>query len=134
MGQPAAKQGDRVMAVDTHIVLVPAPPGPPIPTPLPHPFSGIVDGGLSSDVKIMGQPAATVDSSAQNTPAHIPTPPGTAFQKPPADKATVKIGSTTVKINGKQAARNGDKATTCNDPADLLVGTVIAVGTVSIGG
>ena len=134
MGQPAAKQGDRVMAVDTHIVLVPAPPGPPIPTPLPHPFSGIINGGLSRDVKIMGQPAATVDSTAQNTPAHIPTPPGTAFQKPPSDRATVKIGSTTVKINGKQAARNGDKAMTCNDPADLLVGTVLAVGTVSIGG
>jgi uncharacterized Zn-binding protein involved in type VI secretion len=134
MGQAAAKQGDRVMAVDTHIVLVPAPPAPPIPTPLPHPFSGTINGGLSSDVNIMGQPAATVDSTAQNTPAHIPTPPGTAFQKPPADKATIKIGSTTVKINGKQAVRNGDKAMTCNDPADLLVGTVIAVGTVSIGG
>jgi uncharacterized Zn-binding protein involved in type VI secretion len=134
MGQPAAKQGDRVMAVDTHIVLVPAPPGPPIPTPLPHPFSGIVNGGLSSDVKIMGVPAATVDSTAQNTPAHIPTPPGTTFQQPPANKATIKIGSTTVSINGKQAARNGDMATTCNDPADLLVGTVMAVGTVFIGG
>jgi uncharacterized Zn-binding protein involved in type VI secretion len=134
MGQPAAKQGDRVIAVDTHIVLVPAPPSPPVPTPLPHPFNGIINGGLSNDVKIMGQPAATVDSTAQNTPAHIPTPPGTAFQRPPADKATVKMGSTTVKINGKQAVRNGDKAMTCNDPADLLAGTVIAVGTVSIGG
>ena len=25
MGQPAAKQGDKVMAVDTHILLVPSP-------------------------------------------------------------------------------------------------------------
>jgi uncharacterized Zn-binding protein involved in type VI secretion len=133
MGQPAAKQGDKIMATDTHIVMVPAPPGSPVPTPLPHPFTGIINGNLSSNVKIMGMPAATVDSTADNTPTHIPTPPGTAFQKPPANKATIKIGSPTVKINGKMAARNGDTALTCNDPADLPIGKVIAVGTVFIG-
>jgi uncharacterized Zn-binding protein involved in type VI secretion len=133
MGQPAAKQGDKVVATDTHIVMVPAPPGSPVPTPLPHPFTGILSGGLSSDVKIMGMPAATVDSTADNTPPHIATPPGTAFQKPPSNKATIKIGSPTVKINGKMAARNGDTAMTCNDPADLPAGKVIAAGTVFIG-
>lgn len=132
MGQPAAKKGDQIVATDTHIVMVPAPPGPPVPTPLPHPFAGILNGNLSSDVNIMGLPAATVDSTADNTPPHLPTPPGTAFQNPPANKATIKIGSPTVKINGKMAARNGDLATTCNDPADLPVGQVIAVGTVFI--
>ncbi len=81
----------------------------------------------------MGQPAATVGSTADNTPPHIPTPPGTAFQKPPANKATIQLGSQTVRINGKPAARNGDTATTCNDPTDLPVGTVVAVGTVLIG-
>lgn len=134
MGQPAAKQGDQITATDTHIVLVPAPPGPPVPTPLPHPFSGVINGGLSGDVKIMGKPAAIVDSTAQNTPAHIPTSPGTAFQQPPANRATIKAGSTTVRINGKMAARNGDIAMTCNDPIDLPAGTVVAVGTVFIGG
>ncbi|MCA2660384.1 MAG: hypothetical protein IM496_18370 [Microcystis sp. M049S2] len=133
MGQPAAKQGDQIIATDTHIVMVPAPPGPPVPTPLPHPFIGIINGNLSADVKIMGMAAATVDSTADNTPPHIPTPPGTAFQNPPANKAAIKIGSPTVKINGKMAARNGDMAQTCNDPADLPVGRVIAVGTVFIG-
>jgi uncharacterized Zn-binding protein involved in type VI secretion len=133
MGQPAAKQGDQIVATDTHIVMVPAPPGPPVPIPLPHPFTGIINGSLSSDVNIEGKPAATVDSTADNTPAHLPTPPGTAFQSPPANKATIKIGSPTVKINGKMAARNGDTATSCNDPADLPVGQVIAVGTVFIG-
>ena len=44
------------------------------------------------------------------------------------------MGSPTVKINGKMAARNGDAAATCNDPADMPVGTVIAAGTVMIGG
>ena len=134
MGQPAAKQGDQVVATDTHIVMVPPPaPGPPVPTPLPHPFAGIINGGLSSDVKVMGMAAATVGSTADNTPPHIPTPPGTAFQKPPTNKGTIQMGSQTVLINGKPAARNGDPAVTCNDPADLPVGTVVAVGTVLVG-
>jgi uncharacterized Zn-binding protein involved in type VI secretion len=133
MGQPAAKQGDQITATDTHIVMVPAPPGSPVPTPLPHPFTGIINGQLSSDVNVMGKPAATVGSTADNTPPHIPTPPGVSFQKPPANKATIKIGSSTVKINGKDAARNGDVAETCNDPKDLPIGSVVAAGTVLIG-
>jgi uncharacterized Zn-binding protein involved in type VI secretion len=131
MGQPAAKKGDQIMATDTHIIMIPT-PGGPVPTPLPHPFVGFIDGNLSSDVKIMGMAAATVDSTATNTPSHIPQ--GGPFQKPPANKATIKMGSATVKINGKMAARNGDMAETCNDPADLPAGTVMAVGTVLIGG
>jgi uncharacterized Zn-binding protein involved in type VI secretion len=133
MGQPAAKQGDRINALDTHIVMVPS-PGGPVPTPLPHVFSGIINGNLSSNVKIMGMPAATEGSTADNTPPHLPTPPGTAFQKPPSNKGTVFKGSTTVLINGKGAARMGDIATTCNDPVDLQVGQVLATGTVLIGG
>ncbi|WP_406661828.1 PAAR domain-containing protein [Methanolobus sp. ZRKC3] len=130
MGMPAAKQGDKIIATDIHIVMIPSPAGP-VPTPLPHPFMGIIDGNLSQDVKIMGLPAATVDSTALNTPPHIPQ--GGPFQNPPSNKATIKIGSTTVKINGKMAARVGDTAMTCNDPSDLPTGTVIAAGTVLIG-
>jgi len=130
MGQPAAKQGDQIMATDTHIIIIPG--TPPVPTPLPHPFVGIIDGELSSDVNIMGMAAATVDSTASNTPPHIPQ--GGPFQSPPSNKGTIKMGSATVKINGKDAARNGDMAETCNDPSDLPVGTVLAVGTVMIGG
>jgi uncharacterized Zn-binding protein involved in type VI secretion len=114
--------------------MVPAPPGPPVPTPLPHPFKGIIDGNLSNDVKIMGLPAATVGSTASNTPPHIPMPPGTSFQKPPTNKARIIKGSATVFINGKAAARSGDTAMTCNDPVDQPVGTVVAAGTVFIGG
>ncbi len=119
------------MATDTHIVMIPS-PGGPVPTPLPHPFVGMIDGSLSSDVKMMGMPAATVDSTATNTPSHIPQ--GGPFQKPPTNKGTIKMGSTTVKINGKMAARNGDMVETCNDPSDLPIGTVMAPGTVLIGG
>jgi uncharacterized Zn-binding protein involved in type VI secretion len=45
----------------------------------------------------------------------------------------VQAGSPTVRINSKPAARNGDRALTCNDPTDLPAGTIIAAGTVSIG-
>ena len=130
MGQPAAKQGDRVVATDVHIVMIPS-PGGPIPTPLPHPFVGMLDGALASDVKIEGKPAAVQGSTATNTPSHIPQ--GGPFQKPPSNKATIQLGSGTVLINGKPAARTGDTALTCNDPADLPAGTVVAAGTVLIG-
>jgi len=131
MGQPAAKKGDQVVGTDTHIVMIPS-PGGPVPTPLPHPFTGQLDGSLSSDVNIGGAPAAVVGSTATNTPSHVPQ--GGPFQKPPSNKSTIQLGSATVLINGKGAARNGDVALTCNDPADLPVGTVVAVGTVLIGG
>jgi uncharacterized Zn-binding protein involved in type VI secretion len=133
MGQPAAKLNDQVIATDTHIVIVPAGPAQ-VPTPLPHPFTGIVSGGTVGTVRIGGQPAAVVGSSADNTPAHLPTPPGVTFQRPPANKATIQMGSAMVKIGGKAAARNGDTALTCNDPADAPVGKVVAAGTVFIGG
>jgi uncharacterized Zn-binding protein involved in type VI secretion len=129
MGQPAAKQGDRVTATDTHLI---QPPGPSSPVPTPHPFSGIIDGGLSSNVKIQNMPAAMVQSTATNTPPHIPI--GGTFVVPPKNKATIIKGSGTVFINKKAAARSGDTALTCNDPVDAPVGTVVAVGTVSIGG
>jgi uncharacterized Zn-binding protein involved in type VI secretion len=133
MGQPAAKQGDTIQAVDTHIVMVPS-PGGPVPTPVPgHPFNGIINGALSTNVRVAGMPAATVGSTATNQPPHIPIG-GPSFQIPPTNQGTIITGSATVRINGQPAARNGDTANTCNDPAPLPVGTVIAVGTVMIGG
>jgi len=131
MGQPAAKKGDQVVATDTHIVMIPS-PGGPVPTPLPHPFTGQLDDKLSDDVNIEGQPAAMEGSKASNSPSHIPQ--GGNFQKEPSNKATIQMGSSTVLINGKAAARSGDTALTCNDPSDAPVGSVIASGTVLIGG
>ncbi len=134
MGQPAAKQGDQITAIDMHIVLVPAPPGPPVPTPLPHPFSGMLSSGLSMTVKIMGMPAATVGSTANNTPPHLPTPPGTSFTIPPTNQGIIMRGSATVMINNKPAARAGDMVQTCADPVPNTSGQLIAVSTVMIGG
>jgi uncharacterized Zn-binding protein involved in type VI secretion len=130
MGQPAAKQGDQITAMDTHIVMIPS-PGGPVPTPLPNPFTGIIDDKLSSNVNIMGVPAATVGSVADNAPSHIPQ--GGPFQVQPTDQGEIITGSATVMINGKPAARAGDTAMTCNDPSPLPIGTVVATGTVMIG-
>lgn len=129
MGQPAAKQGDKVIAFDVHLI---QPPGTSPPAPVPgHVFNGIVDNGLSTDVRIEGRFAAVVGSTATNTPPHIPL--GGSFVVPPTNQATIITGSPTVRINNKSAARMGDTANTCNDPSPLPVGTVIAAGTVLIG-
>jgi uncharacterized Zn-binding protein involved in type VI secretion len=129
MSPPAAKQGDRVQATDMHLI---QPPGPSSPAPVPHAFSGIINGSLSSDVLIEGKQAATVQSTATNTPPHLPQ--GGSFVKPPSNRATIVKGSATVTINGRAAARAGDTALTCNDPVDAPVGSVVATGTVIIGG
>lgn len=128
MGQPAAKQGDSITAMDVHIIITAA---LGVPAPVPHPFNGILTGSLSGNVRILGLPAATQGSTATNTPPHIPL--GGTFAKPPSNQATILTGSATVRINGQPAARAGDTALTCNDPVDLPAGTVVASGTVRIG-
>jgi uncharacterized Zn-binding protein involved in type VI secretion len=125
MGLPAAKQGDQITAVDIHIIMIPS-PGGPVPTPIPHPFNGILDGNLSANVKVEGRFAATVGSTATNTPPHIPQ--GGPFQIPPTNKGTVMVGSATVFINRKPAARMGDQAQTCADPVPNMAGKVVVMG------
>ena len=131
MGMPAAKQGDRVTAIDFHLIQPPGAPPPP-PVPVPHPFSGVLLQQLSTNVRIMGRAAATVGSVAINTPPHIPL--GGMFVNPPTNRATIRFGSTSVRINGKAAARTGDAAETCADPMPNPGGRVVAAGTVRIGG
>ena len=127
MGSPAAKQGDNIVAVDMHNIQPPS----SSPVMMPLPFMGIIDGGLCQSVNIMGCPAATVDSTATNTPSHIPT--GGAFVSPPDNKATVARGSSSVNIGGKAAARSGDSADTCNDNGQPQGGVIVASGSVFIG-
>jgi uncharacterized Zn-binding protein involved in type VI secretion len=129
MGRPVAVEGDRVVAVDQHQVVPPAPGGPPVL--LPHPFSGGLDGDLSPTVRVGGRAVATVGSRATNLPPHVPA--GAAFVRPPGNSATVIMGSPTVFVNGRPVARSGDPATTCNDPVDVPVGVIQAVSTVTAG-
>jgi uncharacterized Zn-binding protein involved in type VI secretion len=126
---PAAKQGDRVTALDPHLI---QPPGTAPPVTTPHPFSGILSQQLSADVRIEGKSAATVDSVATNTPPHLPI--GGTFVNPPDNRGTITAGSGTVRINGKAAARAGDAARTCADPTPNTSALVVAAGTVRIGG
>jgi len=128
MGNPAAKQGDTITAVDMHNI---QPPSSSPPSMIPHPFNGIIDGGLCQSVSIMGMAAATVDSTATNTPPHIPS--GGSFVTPPDNSATIVEGSSSVNIGGKAAARSGDPADTCNDDGQPRGGTIIASGSVFIG-
>ena len=131
MGLPAAKQGDQVFGIDTHIILIPSATGV-TPTPLPHPFSGNLLQNLSTDVFFDNRFAATVGSVAINMPPHIPQ--GGSFQTPPSNQGTIELGSMTVTINGKDAARVGDPATTCNDIGMKYHAQVIVPGgTVFIG-
>jgi uncharacterized Zn-binding protein involved in type VI secretion len=129
MAQPAATKGDRIVAIDLHLI---QPPGPVSPVTVPHPFSGVIDTGVSTDVLINGSGAALQDSGATNTPSHVPI--GGSFVTPPSNHASIVMGSSTVLINGKQAARAGDPAKTCNDPVDQPLGRVVAVRQVLIGG
>ena len=129
MAQPAATKGDRIVAIDLHLI---QPPGPVSTVTVPHPFSGVIDTGVSTDVLINGSGAALQDSGATNTPSHVPI--GGSFVSPPSNRASIVMGSSTVLINGKQAARAGDPAKTCNDPVDQPLGRVVAVRQVLIGG
>lgn len=130
MTQPAAKKGDRIVGTDIHILMVSS-PGGPVPTPTPMPFTGVIDGDLSADIQVEDQPLALQGSTASNTPEHLPA--AGPFQKSPTNKATIQMGSATVVANDKPVARLGDTALTCNDPADLPNGTVVASGTVLVG-
>jgi uncharacterized Zn-binding protein involved in type VI secretion len=119
MGAAAARLTDTVTGSDTHIVMVPTPPGAPVPTSLPgHVFSGTLTSAASSDVTIEGLAAAVVGTKATNSPPHLPVPPGTSFASPPSNSGEVSSGSSSVTINDKAAARQGDKVRTCNDPTD----------------
>ena len=131
MGQPVAKQGDKVVGLDTHVVLVPG-PGSPVPTPMPFPFSGPLTQALSPTVFVDDKPMATVGSGAQNAPPHIPV--AGPFQRPPSNSATVKEGSATVFANDRRVARAADAAECCNDPQDTQTGHVVAAGTAFAGG
>lgn len=132
MTSPAAKKGDQIVSSDTHTVWVLA-GSTEVQMKVKHAFNGIITKNVSSNVNIMGSPAATVSSVATDS-AHLVPPPGsTRFENPPSGEGKITKGSGTVWINGQPAARNADVAETCNDPSNQPVGKVVATGSVLIG-
>lgn len=129
MGQPAAKQGDRIQGTDLHLVKFPN----GVVQLVPLGFTGTIDDTVSSNVKIMGAPAATVGSVGTNRPEHkLALAPAQDFVIKPNNQGKITNGSGTVRINGKAAARHGDVADTCHD-APGAPPTVVATGSVLIG-
>ena len=128
MGQPAAKDGDKVVATDLHTVITPGPSS----ALLPHLFSGSLDGELAASVKVDGKQAAVSESTCRNSPGHVPTPPGTSFVNAPSNSGTVKGGSGTVRICGKPAARANDMAQTCSESPGAD-GQIVGTSSVKVG-
>lgn len=130
MGKPAAKEGDEVVGTDTHVVLVTTPGGPQ-PTPQSSPFRGPVTRELSATVYVDGRAAVVQGSVADNASPHVPV--GGTFQREPSNEATVCEGSESVFMDDAPSARDGDRATTCNDPVDAPNGALSASSTVMVG-
>ena len=137
MAEQAAKDGDQIISDGTSKVWVQQPGGPP-PNPISVAFKyeGPIDGGLSSDVLIMGKQAAVLDSTASNS-----TPPdqqvavtsqGAIITAPIDNTGTITTGSSSVLINGNKAGRNGDKAKTWDYGTPPAPGTAQEIENASV--
>ena len=128
-GMPAAKQGDKIVGVDIHIIMIPS-PGGPVPTPLPHPYNGMINDGLSSTVKIMGMPAAIVGSKSTNLPPHIPQ--GGPFQSPPSNQGEIIMGSPNVLIGNGGGGGGGGTGGGGESDADTAQAETQAMHTLDV--
>jgi RHS repeat-associated protein len=147
----AAKFGDPVAGIDVHMVMVPSPAGP-VPTPLPHPFVGVVFDpigaavgaamgavfGGGGPVVVNGMPIGNTGTEVQNIP-HIPTPPGVAPapNEKPGNEGTLVTGSKTVHFGGSSESRTLSMVMSCGFPVNLptsVCGAVPMGAPVLIGG
>lgn len=128
-GKQIAVEDDKVVGMDTHIMVVPA-GNSTANVLLPHPFIGKLKDKLSKDVKIKDKKCATKDSVAKHDDStHMQLPGTIKFQKNPKKEGKVTGGtSSKVKINGKEAAVIGSQVTTCNDMGMQNNSTIIAMG------
>lgn len=128
-GKQIAIKDDKVMGMDTHIMVVPA--GMSTATvPLPHPFIGKINDKVSDDVKIKDKGVAVKGSKAKHDDSmHMQLPGTIKFQNNPKKEGEVTGGTgTKVKVNGKEVAVIGSQVTTCNDMGMRNNSTIIAVG------
>lgn len=113
-----AKQFDIIIGVDTHIVMIPT-PGGPVPTPLPHPFIGIVFDPITfvpivgSSIWANGLPRGLGGTKVKNAVPHIPM--GGPFQKPPMNEGEIQMGNLTIIAEWQFCSFSGMPAYTCQD-------------------
>lgn len=130
MGTPAAVMGDKVVGMCA-IHLIPNPAsGLPQPGP-PMPFSAPLTLSLATKVLIAGKPAAVMGSQGFNTPPHVGLHPADPFMVPTMQIGRVVMGSMTVLIEGKGAAKTGCPVAMCAMVPGQLVGSA---ATVLVGG
>ncbi|WP_437828343.1 DUF6531 domain-containing protein [Sorangium sp. So ce1153] len=137
----AAKWGDPVLGIDIHMVMVPTPAGP-VPTPLPHPFIGVVFDpmgaamsavmgavfGGGGAVRVNGMPVGNTGTEVKGVP-HFPTPPGVSFAPNdiPGNDGTLITGSKTVDFEGSSQSRTTSIVMSCNFPINLPTSVCLAV-------
>ena len=129
MGTPAAVMGDRITGTCA-IHLIPGAMGAPQPGP-PMPFSAPLLTGLATKVMISNKPAAVAGASGYNTPPHVGLHPSDPFMVPTMQEGRITVGSTSVMIEGKPAAKTGSTCMICAGMPGQLTGTA---STVMIGG
>ncbi|MBK9578118.1 MAG: hypothetical protein IPO40_13665 [Fibrobacteres bacterium] len=115
---PAVKMLDPIMGIDIHMVAIPAVPSP-IPTPMPHPYVGMVFEAMSfipmigASIKVQGMPCATAGTSGKAIVPHIPM--GGPFLPPiPTNDSEIFMGSATVLFEGSPAAFTALPCLSCN--------------------
>ena len=124
-----AKQNDKVIGFDTHIMVIPAGTST-ANVPLPHPFIGQIKDKVSSDVKIGDKGVATKGSIAKHDDSmHMQLPGTIKFQNNPKKEGEVTGGTVSkVKVNGKEVAVLGRQVTTCNDMGMQNNSTIVSIG------
>jgi RHS repeat-associated protein len=114
----AAKHFDPLVGLDIHIILIPSPAGP-IPTPLPHPYVGMVFDPMDyapfigATTFINGLPRGQAGSSGLALPPHIPM--GGPFAKPPSNESEIFMGSSVVLVEGEPQSFLGMPVLSCQD-------------------
>jgi uncharacterized Zn-binding protein involved in type VI secretion len=119
MASAAAKMGDLIRATEIHQVRTGG--NPPIVSRT-FAFEGKLSDGLSGNVNIMGQPAATSGSTARHK---FVLAAGETFVAEPSDKKVIVPRTSTVFINGKTAGRHDDPANPVGEPVEPAPGTVV---------
>jgi uncharacterized Zn-binding protein involved in type VI secretion len=125
VGTPAVVEGNQITGM-CPIHQIPSPSGGPMLGP-PMPFKAALSDGLVDSVVIGGHKAAVLGSSGTNSPAHAGLHATDPFAVAKTQIGHITMGSATVLIGGKPAARVASQATCCGTVPGTLVPGVATV-------